>query len=141
MFCFHCGGEIGADVRFCIHCGQSQNPAAAPSPSSYVKKKRDSKGLWSHYISILTSPVLLIFRLVAQTTETVEVEFWGGTRIPTEITYLPTEMKVVLLLLLAISVFFVFSLRSNSKAKGELWITILLTVFNIAFGIGAAFVY
>jgi len=102
----------------------------------------NSKKLFAYYISILTSPLILVFRLVAQTTESYEVNNWGNI-MTRERTYLPDEMKVVLFVLLAISTFLVTSLMTSGSAisKAKSVTTKVFLVFNIIFGIAAAMVY
>jgi len=137
MYCTKCGQRLEEHSRFCTRCGQKQVEILAVNPTA-----TNSKKLFAYYISILTSPLILVFRLVAQTTESYEVNNWGNI-MTRERTYLPDEMKVVLFVLLAISTFLVTSLMTSGSAisKAKSVTTKVFLVFNIIFGIAAAMVY
>lgn len=140
MYCIKCGQRLDENSRFCIKCGQKQGEILSVNENnSFTTTTTNSKKLLAYYIAVLTSPLILVFRLVAQTTESYEVNNWGAI-MTRERTYLPGEMQVVLFVLLAISTFLVISLRRNSSpiSKAKSAATIFFLIFNIIFGIAAA---
>lgn len=139
MFCQNCGAQIN-NTEFCIVCGAKQPNATGfttqgVSPVQTVEtntsdKKRDV----AFWISILLSPFLFIFRMLAQ--QDMHHTYKKGVWHVRQFIGLPGSLKAVAFLIMFTSVIvaFILNLKSNSlDIKKRKWV-IALCVINLLLG-------
>ena len=130
MFCSKCGTEISVDASYCPKCGASQNSHGNSNENSRTKST------YAYFVSIVTSPVLFIIRMLGQASEHVAAGT-GGAWTSYDRMVVPGNIKAIMFTILICSTIFVRSALlkkafvNSNKAK----ISKIMLVFNIIFGI------
>ncbi len=135
MYCKNCGKELTNEEKFCSSCGKKQ-----------VNEKREfihidgiNKSLHAFYISVITSPLLFIIRMLTQTTERRGIS--DGSWYTYDACVVPSNIQAIMIVILIISTLLNLALRKNipSSEEGKKKITKALLFINIVFGVFITF--
>ena len=132
MYCSNCGNEIKDEELFCSKCGRVKQ----------IKKIQFfgelKSSLYTRCIYVGTLAIMFIIRMLTQTTER---RYGDGYWRATDVTFVPGNVKAIMLLLMAVSVFAIITIRNNlpETEKDNLVFRILSMVFYIFVGISMTF--
>lgn len=135
MYCTNCGKELTNSEKFCPSCGKKQND----NRQYLTNTDGIKKGLYSFYISVITSPVLFIIRMLTQTTEHIGLS--DGAWRSNDLIAVPGNIQAVMIAVLITSTLLNIMLRKNmpSSEKNKIKISNVMLVVNILFGIFITF--
>ena len=136
MYCKNCGKELTNSEKFCPSCGKKQND----EKREFKNIEGIKKSLYSFYISVITSPILFIIRMLAQTTEHRGIA--DGAWRSYDAIIVPDNIKAIMIVILITSTLLNIMLRKNipSNEEDKIRITKAMLVVNIVFGIFITFI-
>ena len=111
MYCSKCGKELGEGQRFCPDCGTACG-GETPTPC------KNGKIPYAYYLSLATSPILFIIRMLFQTSETSTPGVNGAWRAATHY-IVPGNIRAVMFLLLAASTIIVNKYRNEAPKPAD----------------------
>lgn len=135
MYCKNCGKELTNSEKFCPSCGKKQND----EKREFTNIDGIKKSLYSFYMSMITSPVLFIIRMLTQTTERRGLS--DGAWRSYDASVVPSNIQAVMLVVLITSTLLNIMLRKNipSNEENKIKITKVMLIVNIVFGIFITF--
>lgn len=135
MYCKNCGKELTNSEKFCPSCGKKQND----EKPEFVNLDGIKKSLYSFYISVITSPILFILRMLTQSTERKGIA--DGAWRSYDASVVPGNIQAVMIAILIASTLLNIMLRKNmpSSEKNKIKITKVMLIVNIVFGIFITF--
>lgn len=136
MYCTKCGKELVSSEKFCSSCGKSQNE----TKQNFISDDEDKKNLFAFYIAMATLPILFIIRMLAQTSKHFPAGVNGSWR-SYDVSYVPGNIKAIMIVLLIVSTFLNISLRknSNSSNNSKSVATKIMLVANVLLGLVITF--
>ncbi len=111
MYCSKCGKELSEGQRFCPDCGTACG-GETPTPC------KNGKIPYAYYLSLATSPILFIIRMLFQTSETSTPGVNGAWRAATHY-IVPGNIRAVMFLLLAASTIIVNKYRNEAPKPAD----------------------
>lgn len=133
MYCVNCGTELKGAPNFCRNCGADCRGGASPTvvvtaPSVF---ERINRAMLNVYVFFGTIALLLIIRFTVQESEEVRSS-WGRDYV-TEY-FVPGNMQVVMVLLLAISAYIMLRLCGASTGKKRV-ASVVMLLAELLFGL------
>ena len=127
MFCQKCGSEIKENSNYCSACGEKINSdGIVEEKESSRKIKSDMLSTFSFWLMIITSPIILILRMICQETK---VGFSWSTY---TYSYLPDNLKVVLCILAIIMLGTSMVLKGKSNLHSKKFNVIMIIGYIIS---------
>ncbi|MBE6700356.1 MAG: zinc ribbon domain-containing protein [Ruminococcaceae bacterium] len=139
MFCSNCGAKIGKDELYCSECGAYQDVICTPKRNLKTKVASFNGAqytMYANYVALATLPIMFLLRILFQKKETLwigEGDAWSNV----DVLVVPHLVKVVLMLILAVSLMLIFFLLKSSSTPNDRKAkeTKSISLINIVFGL------